>query len=499
MSLEDPLAEEDWDGWHELTAELGSRVQIVGDDIFVTNPARLRRGIEEKTANALLVKVNQIGTLTETLDAVSLAQRSGFSCMMSHRSGETEDTTISDLAVAVNCGQMKSGAPARSERVAKYNQLLRIEEILGDAAAYAGRARVPARGVQRESDPAADARSSRRQPARQRAAPVHQPGRGAGRRGLRHRAEPGLPGPRVPRPAAPDQPAPGPAGPDLGPAAAAQDRARQSCPARPTCEQQARDRLHMCLPAQTCYVIIDGTKRTARASRRPQRRHAVVRAAVVVGARGGPGTAGQTPAKPRPMTMSQRDAAAVARQLGRPPRGVTAVAHRCPCGLPDVVQTAPAAARRHPVPDPVLPDLPAGRRGGQPPGGGRGHAGHDRAARRPTRSCATSYRSAHQDYVDRRAAAGQAAGLEPLPATAASAGGMPDRVKCLHALVAHELAVPGSNRLGREAIEAAGPWWAAGPCVTDADLGADLGADLDAGLGADLDAGGEPIAGRRGG
>jgi enolase len=143
VSLEDPLAEEDWDGWHELTAELGSRVQIVGDDIFVTNPARLRRGIEEKTANALLVKVNQIGTLTETLDAVSLAQRNGFSCMMSHRSGETEDTTISDLAVAVNCGQMKSGAPARSERVAKYNQLLRIEEILGDAAAYAGRGAFP--------------------------------------------------------------------------------------------------------------------------------------------------------------------------------------------------------------------------------------------------------------------------------------------------------------------------------------------------------------------
>jgi len=143
VSLEDPLAEEDWDGWRELTAELGSRVQIVGDDIFVTNPARLRRGIEEKTANALLVKVNQIGTLTETFDAVSLAQRNGFSCMMSHRSGETEDTTIADLAVAVNCGQIKSGAPARSERVAKYNQLLRIEEILGDAAAYAGRGAFP--------------------------------------------------------------------------------------------------------------------------------------------------------------------------------------------------------------------------------------------------------------------------------------------------------------------------------------------------------------------
>ena len=143
VSLEDPLAEEDWDGWQTLVAGVGDRVQVVGDDLFVTNPVRLRRGIEEKSANSLLVKVNQIGTLTETLDAVSLAQRNGFSCMMSHRSGETEDTTISDLAVAVNCGQMKSGAPARSERVAKYNQLLRIEEILGDAAAYAGRGAFP--------------------------------------------------------------------------------------------------------------------------------------------------------------------------------------------------------------------------------------------------------------------------------------------------------------------------------------------------------------------
>jgi enolase len=143
VSLEDPLAEEDWDGWRALTAELGDKVQVVGDDIFVTNPERLRRGIAEHTANALLVKVNQIGTLSETLDAVSLAHRSGFAAMMSHRSGETEDTTISDLAVAVNCGQMKSGAPARSDRTAKYNQLLRIEEILGDAAAYAGRSAFP--------------------------------------------------------------------------------------------------------------------------------------------------------------------------------------------------------------------------------------------------------------------------------------------------------------------------------------------------------------------
>ncbi len=143
VSIEDPLNEEDWDGWAALTESLGSRVQIVGDDLFVTNVERLRRGIEERSANALLVKVNQIGTLTETLDAVDLAHRNGLRCMMSHRSGETEDTTIADLAVATNCGQLKTGAPARSERVAKYNQLLRIEAELQDAARYAGRGAFP--------------------------------------------------------------------------------------------------------------------------------------------------------------------------------------------------------------------------------------------------------------------------------------------------------------------------------------------------------------------
>ena len=143
VSLEDPLAEEDWAAWTALTAELGARVQIVGDDIFVTNPDRIRRGIAERAANALLVKLNQIGTITETLDAVTLAQRNGFACMISHRSGETEDTTIADFAVATNCGQLKTGAPARTERVAKYNQLLRIEELLDDAAEYAGRTAFP--------------------------------------------------------------------------------------------------------------------------------------------------------------------------------------------------------------------------------------------------------------------------------------------------------------------------------------------------------------------
>ncbi|MEV4757428.1 phosphopyruvate hydratase [Micromonospora sp. NPDC049559] len=143
VSIEDPLAEEDWSGWGTLTASVGERIQIVGDDLFVTNPQRIARGIAEGSANAVLVKVNQIGSLTETLDAVDLAHRASFRCMMSHRSGETEDTTIADLAVATGCGQIKTGAPARSERVAKYNQLLRIEEELADAARYAGAGAFP--------------------------------------------------------------------------------------------------------------------------------------------------------------------------------------------------------------------------------------------------------------------------------------------------------------------------------------------------------------------
>lgn len=143
VSIEDPLAEDDWAGWTHLTETLGGKVQLVGDDLYVTNPVRLAKGIAEKAGNSILVKVNQIGTLTETLDAVALAQRSGMTAILSHRSGETEDTTIADLAVATNAGQIKTGAPARSERVAKYNQLLRIEEILGGGATYAGRSAFP--------------------------------------------------------------------------------------------------------------------------------------------------------------------------------------------------------------------------------------------------------------------------------------------------------------------------------------------------------------------
>jgi enolase len=145
VSIEDGMAEDDWDGWAALTKELGGRVQLVGDDVFVTNSERLARGIETGVANSILVKVNQIGTLTETLDTVTLAMTSWYTAVMSHRSGETEDTTIADLAVATGCGQIKAGAPARSDRVAKYNQLLRIEEDLGEAAAYAGKGALAAR------------------------------------------------------------------------------------------------------------------------------------------------------------------------------------------------------------------------------------------------------------------------------------------------------------------------------------------------------------------
>src|SRR5690606_7154091 len=143
VSIEDPLSEDEWDSWAQLVSEVGDKVQIVGDDLFVTNPERLAKGIELKAANSLLVKLNQIGTLTETLDAVELAQRNGFTAMVSHRSGETEDTTIADLSVATNAGQIKTGAPARGERINKYNQLLRIEEALDDAARYAGRGAFP--------------------------------------------------------------------------------------------------------------------------------------------------------------------------------------------------------------------------------------------------------------------------------------------------------------------------------------------------------------------
>ena len=138
FSIEDGMAEDDWDGWRALTAAIGDKIQLVGDDLFVTNAIRLARGIKQKSANSMLVKVNQIGTLSETLNAVEMAHRASFTTVMSHRSGETEDATIADLAVATNCGQIKTGSLSRTDRMAKYNQLIRIEELLGEAGQYAG-------------------------------------------------------------------------------------------------------------------------------------------------------------------------------------------------------------------------------------------------------------------------------------------------------------------------------------------------------------------------
>ncbi len=279
VSIEDPLAEEDWAGWQQLTAAVGDRVQVVGDDIFVTNPERIRRGIAERSANSLLVKLNQIGTVTETLDAVSLAHRAGFTCVISHRSGETEDTTIADLAVATNCGQIKTGAPARGERVAKYNQLLRIEELLGDAASYAGAGAYPRFTGQLGLD------VPPRPPAAPPDHPADQPGRGAGGGDLRHRAEPGLPGAGVPRPAPADRPArghpAGHAGPGQEPGSAA--------------GQAVRPDLHRAAgPAGAGHVlprdaVLRGRGQPAAAQRHPGREgrtRALVRQAVAVGRAG---------------------------------------------------------------------------------------------------------------------------------------------------------------------------------------------------------------------
>ena len=239
VSIEDPLDEDDWDGWKAITDQLGDKTQIVGDDLFVTNVERLQRGIAGGQANALLVKVNQIGSLTETLDSVELAHRNGYRCMMSHRSGETEDTTIADLAVATNCGQIKTGAPARSERVAKYNQLLRIEDELGDAARYAGAAAFPRYRAERAGR-MADNRRTPPRGSRPGAAPG--PGRVTGR------------GPR--RPAAPA----------AGRAAPAASR-----PRRPRLTGRAAILVLVLARARGLLRLVDaGLPPAARAHRRPQ-------------------------------------------------------------------------------------------------------------------------------------------------------------------------------------------------------------------------------------
>ena len=199
----DAFSEDDWDGWVALTAAIGDRIQIVGDDLFVTNPERLEEGIEKGAANALLVKVNQIGTLTETLDAVALAHNSGYRTVMSHRSGETEDTTIADLAVAVGSGQIKTGAPARSERVARYNQLLRIAETLGEAARYAGDLTFPRFAVRdeqlaRRAEGGPNSPRPKRRPDPKRRSPTSRPGM-SGRAVTRSGVGSGAPARREPR------------------------------------------------------------------------------------------------------------------------------------------------------------------------------------------------------------------------------------------------------------------------------------------------------------
>ena len=360
VSIEDPLDEDDWDGWKVLTDQLGDQVQIVGDDLFVTNPERLARGIEEGTANALLVKVNQIGSLTETLDAVELAQRNGFTCMMSHRSGETEDVTIADLAVATNCGQIKTGAPARSERVAKYNQLLRIEEIsttprctraaapsrASPAGSRAepghGHRALPRPGVATPATPGRGAPAGRRPGVRPRHPPRWWPGwGGAG-------GSPRPPGPPRPpwcgaavarglpdgaarldpmRPTSPSGRHRGAedkaAGEQLDVAALKAEQARWHDPAY--VEQQIRQRLHFVMP---------GERRTSWSTRSPPpapptrwpaspcRRARLVPDRLAVDphrrrARGAPVTAGHDLPP-----VAQADLEAVSQQLGRRPRGL---------------------------------------------------------------------------------------------------------------------------------------------------------------------------------
>ena len=377
VSIEDPLAEEDWPGWQELTASIGDRVQVVGDDLFVTNPERIRRGIAERSANSLLVKLNQIGSVTETLDAVSLAHRAGFSCVISHRSGETDDTTISDLAVATNCGQIKTGAPARGERVAKYNQLLQgSRNCSGDAATYAGAGAL---------------------------SPASQAATGDASGGPATVDVPGHP-PPSPRPTrltgraavlavvicaialslaypvreyiAQRQ--------QIGQLVAQQQamltqvkslQAQQPRLSSPSyIEQLARQELDMCFPGTRCYIVegsqplaehgpaaaqgpapwYDKLWRSVQQADSPRTRRSD----------SGTGRGGhRRSARPRAALAGRRRAPVPVRAPGRRPDGAE-------------------AAGRDSVPDVVLPDLPAGGRGGEQAGGHGGDAGDDRQAGR---------------------------------------------------------------------------------------------------------------------
>ena len=519
VSIEDPLSEDDWDGWVALTTAIGDRVQIVGDDLFVTNPERLEEGIEKGAANALLVKVNQIGTLTETLDAVALAHNSGYRTMMSHRSGETEDTTIADLAVAVGSGQIKTGAPARSERVAKYNQLLRIEETLGDAARYAGDLAFPrfcawrpnspcpkrsgptrsggprrrgraspvtsgagpaaGRGVRRAANRARDPKAAVRRPdaeagrRRRFDQEVHRRGgraavRAAVRFGRPAGGDPGRGGVR----ADPDDRRAGAhllratdrdeaAGGHRGPAACADRRSRaaEGQARRPGVHRRAGPRAARVRDARRHSLPGAAARRAAAVPGTPGADAATARPAASPGTRrcgtrspmrrtvfrppwprsGAPAS----PPTPRPVyrlpVVERADLDAVARQLGREPRGVLEIAYRCPNGEPGVVKTAPRLPDGTPFPTLYYlthPALTAAASRLESSGLMRDMT--ERLQRDP--ELAAAYRRAHESYLAERDA------IEPL-GTTFSGGGMPDRVKCLHVLMAHSLAKgPGSIR-----------------------------------------------------
>ena len=378
VSIEDPLSEDDWDGWATMTAELGAQVQIVGDDLFVTNPQRLARGIEAGAANALLVKVNQIGSLTETFDAVDLAHRSGYRCMMSHRSGETEDTTIADLAVAVNCGQIKTGAPARSERVAKYNQLLRIEEELDDAARYAGAGAFP----RFRPELTMTAPAEPRRPVTGRAlilgavivllvvllaAPLH--------RFLAARSA-------------------------VAQSVAARDngsaRAQGSCSSstsssatRPTSRRRPASRLQYAMPGDTVYQVVAAGPAARRSTRAPARAPSTT---TIAGDTWNQRLWGSLQDR-RPLAVSRARADAGRRRPRGRRRPAGTDAARDPGGrAPLPVRQSrrhrdlARARRRHPVPDAVLPDLPAGGVGDRPARGVRADARDVGAAARPTPS-----------------------------------------------------------------------------------------------------------------
>ena len=389
VSIEDPLDEEDWDGWIALTEQLDDKVQIVGDDLFVTNPERLAAASSSGAANALLVKVNQIGTLTETFDAVDLAHRHGYRCMMSHRSGETEDTTIADLAVATNCGQIKTGAPAAASGSPS------TTSCCGSRRSSTTRRATPAPPRSRASLPGAEALMPTIASSPQAAARDHRAGararhaRRAAARPARLAAEPVLRQPQ--RVATPPSSA---AATGAAARAEAADRAVE------------RPGLHPAAGPHGCSTRCRATPSTS--SSTTGRRTTST----------GPTTAPASPdrgaswntklwdsvhrAPTSPELTARPPTARGGAQLGREPRAIRAVAHRCPCGNPDVVETVAPAGRRHPVPDAVLPDLPAGRVGDRHARGVRADARDDRPAAVRRGRWPPRYRPRTRRYLARR-------------------------------------------------------------------------------------------------